>query len=55
MDIDRGNVTTTICITFEELWVTDISPEAVILVNGELTRVTFRTEHNTIKLLFRHH
>lgn len=55
LELDRGNVTTTVCITFEELWVTDISPEAVILVNGELTRVTFRTERSTIKLLFRRH
>jgi len=54
-EFDRGNVTTTVFINFEELWVTDISPEAIMLVNGEPTRVTFRKERSTIELLFRHH
>jgi len=54
-EIDRGNVTTTVHINFEELWVTDMSPEAEILVNGELTRVTFRTERKAIELIFRNH
>jgi len=54
LEFDRGNVTTTVCINFEELWVTDINPEAEILVNAEPTRVTFRTGSCTIKLLFRH-
>jgi len=54
-EVDRGNVTTTVCINFEELWITDVNPEAIILVNGEPTRVTFRKERSTVKLLFRRH
>lgn len=53
MEIIRSNETTKVCINFQKLWVTDVSPLAEILVNAELTRVTFRSVPNSITLVFR--
>lgn len=53
MEYSRGNDTTKVFVSFDDLQVTDISPATEISVNGAPTRVTFKAGRSSITLIFR--
>jgi hypothetical protein len=53
MEFSRDNETTTVRVSYDDLKVTDMGPSAEILVDGKLTRVTFRMKPSNRTLVFR--